>query len=95
MRKKLIKSKSEGKNEKSKGKMTEKAEFFFFHFQETTETFFGVYQNGIFHWEEAQISPGKNREKLLFPLEKFPCYATEGQVCSGFKNSQILQTKLM
>ena len=56
-----------------------------FSLLENQWNFLGVYQNGNFHLEMANITPaknwekwltaGKNREKWLFPPEKFPCYA--------------------
>ena len=45
--------------------------FFAFHFQETTETFKGVYQNGNFYWEKPQILPGNIWKSDFAPLKIF------------------------
>ena len=54
-------------NEKCKRKGLKIAEdlffFFAFHFQETTETFFGSTKMEISTGEKAKITPGNNREK--------------------------------
>ena len=52
-------------------KKTEDQSFCFFacHFQQTTESFL-VYQIGNFYREKAEITLGKNREKVNFALLK-------------------------
>ena len=68
-------------------KWQKKADDFFFFLLiafRTSETFFGVYQNGHFQLEKAKITPGKNREKWLHAGKN-----RQKWLCSLRKNSLL------